>query len=172
VAQYHGNAVPALSARDCLFRDVSTATGLMRLEYCTVLRNAVCEWIEASDCIFAGKLQKDHPKPKPPQDGCVRYSRLPGTSMGSVAVVHCTTTRPLFFSAVYGGRSCAVLHPACLPSIRHGAEDGGEMGAFHSRSYVAQWEAIVHKLQDFLPVGIEAVVIPSSSLACPAPVKK
>ncbi|MDZ7657013.1 MAG: phage tail protein [Sulfurimicrobium sp.] len=173
VAQFHGPAVPALSARDCLFRDVSTATGLMRLEYCTVLRKTVCEWIEASDCIFAGKVQKDHPtQEKPPQAGCIRYSRLSKTAMGAVAVFHCSTAKALFFASHYGDRSCGVLHPASLAEIRHGAEDGGEMGAFHSRSYVLQWEAMVSKLQDFLPVGIEAVVIPAASLACPAPLKK
>jgi hypothetical protein len=145
----------------------------MRLEYCTVLRKTVCEWIEASDCIFAGKVQKDHPtQEKPPQAGCIRYSRLSKTAMGAVAVFHCSTAKPLFFASHYGDRSCGVLHPASLGAIRHGAEDGGEMGAFHSRSYVLQWEAIVSKLQDFLPVGIEAVVIPAASLACPAPLKK
>ncbi|MFA5241071.1 MAG: phage tail protein [Sulfuricella sp.] len=173
VAQFSGSAVAALSARDCLFRDVSTATGLMRLEYCTVLRKTVCEWLDASDCIFAGIVQKDHPtQEKPPQAGCIRYSRLSKTDMGAVAVFRCSTAKPLFFTSHYGDRPCGVLHPACLAEIRHGAEDGGEMGAFHSRGYVLQWEAMVSKLQDFLPVGIEAVVIPATSLACPAPLKK
>lgn len=173
VAQHHGHSLPALTARGCLFRDVSTATGLMRLEYCTVLRKAVCEWIEASDCIFVGRVQKDHPTlHPPPQSGCIRYSRLLTKVLGAVAVVRCTTVRPLFFSDHYGDRSCGVLHPAALAAIRHGAEDGGEMGAYHDRNYVLHWEAIVDKLQDFLPVGIEAVVIPDANLACPAPAMK
>jgi hypothetical protein len=173
VAQFHGHTQPALVARNCLFRDASAASGLMRLEYCTVLRKTVCEWIEASDCIFNGVVQKNHPTlHPPPKAGCVRYSRLAAPDLGTVVVVNCTTAKPVFFSDQYGKRSCGVLHPAALSAIRHGAEDSSEMGAYHDRRYVLHWEVIVSKLQDFLPVGIEAVVVPDANLACLAPEMK
>lgn len=172
VAQQHGKASPALVARHCLFRDVSTATGLMELEYCTVLRKTVCEWLTASDCIFVGRVQKDHPTLHPtPQGGCVRYSRLPDSDLGAVAVFNCTTEAPIFFSNQFGKRSCAVLHPAATRAIRHGAEDGGEMGAYHQRGHVLHWQAIITKLADFLPVGMEAVLVPDTNLTCPAPAR-
>jgi hypothetical protein len=173
VAQFSGHGQPALFARNCLFRDVSTATGLMRIEYSTVLRKTVCEWIEASDCVFNGLVQKDHPTlHPPPKAGCVRYSRLSKMALGPVAVRHCTTARPLFFNDKYGERSCGVLHPATLASICHGAEDKGEMGAYHEQRHVLRREAIVAKLRDYLPVGIEAVVVPDANLACPTPERK
>jgi len=172
VAQRHGPVTPALSAHNCLFRDVTTATGLMRLEYCTVLRKAICEWLEASDCIFIGKLQKDHPTKPPPEDGCVRYCRVPTLDLGELSVFHCTVDQPIFFADQYGDCACAALHPATGAAILHGAEDRGEMGAYHDRHYVLRGEAVISKLQEYLPVGLEAVLIPDQHLACPPPAAK
>ena len=172
IAQHHGPDTPALSARGCLFRDVTAATGLMRLEYCTVLRKTICEWLEASDCIFIGRPQKDHPTQPPPRDGCVRFSRLPGPVLGSVAVRQCTDAGPIFYSDPFGEFGCGVLHPAAPRAVRHGAEDGGEMGAYHDRHYVLREEAIIRKLAAYLPTGLEAVLIPDARLACPPPRKK
>jgi hypothetical protein len=171
-AQRHGPVTPALTAHNCLFRDVTTATGLMRLEYCTVLRKTICEWIEASDCILIGKLQKDHPTHPPPQDGCVRFSRVPTLALGGVSVFQCTKDQPIFFSDHFGDYGCAGLHPAAPESIRHGAEDRGEMGAYHHRHFVLRAEAIINKLQEYLPVGLEAVLVPDARMMCPPPVKK
>jgi len=170
VAQYDGPLAPSLSAKGCLFRDVTTATGLMRLEYCTVLRKTIAEWIEASDCIFLGILQKDHLHAVPPLSGCIRYSRLPVMPLGVVSLFHCTTDKPIFFQDDYGEYACAVLHPANLDSIKHGAEDGGEMGCYHDRRYVLRGEAIIDKLTDFLPVGLEAVLVPDMNLVCAPPI--
>lgn len=172
VAQLHGPATPALIAHNCLFRDVTTATGLMRLEYCTVLRKAICEWLEASDCIFIGKVQKDHPTQPPPQDGCVRFSRLPTLALGAVSVFHCTDDKPVFFNDQFGDYGCAALHPAAMNSIRHGAEDRGEMGCYHNRHYVLRAEAVISKLQEYLPVGLEAILIPDDHMVCQPPDKK
>lgn len=169
MAQRHGPETPALIARNCLFRDVTTATGLMRLEYCTVLRKTICEWLEASDCIFMGTVQKDHPTQPPPRDGCVRFSRLPVLALGAVRMHQCTDKQPVFFSLAYGHYGCAVLHPAASATIRHGAEDGGEMGCYHDRHYVLRAEAVVDKLKEYLPVGLEAVLVYDERLTCPAP---
>jgi len=172
VAQHHGPEAPALSARNCLFRDVSAATGLMRLEYCTVLRKTVSEWLEASDCIFIRKPQKDHPTQPPPRGGCLRYCRVPTVSLGAVLVRECTTYEPLFFSNTFGAYGCGALHPGTHERIRHGAEDRGEMGAYHDRHYVLRAEAIVVKLQEYLPVGVEAVLIPDEHLRWTPPAAK
>jgi hypothetical protein len=136
------------------------------------LRKAICEWLEASDCIFIGTIQKDHPTQPPPQDGCVRFSRIPSLALGAVSVRHCTDDTPIFFSDHFGEHGCAALHPATPDSIRHGAEDRGEMGAYHARHYVLRAEAVISKLQEYLPVGLEAVLIPDPHLICPPPAKK
>ncbi|MDP2104555.1 MAG: hypothetical protein Q8J76_01070, partial [Desulfobulbaceae bacterium] len=172
MAQRHGAEIPALTARDCLFRDVTTARGLMRLEYCTVLRKTICEWLEASDCIFIGTVQKDHPTRPPPRDGCVRVSRLPGLALGAVRVHQCSDDEPIFFNQIFGKQGCAALHPASSQAIRHGAEDGGEMGCYHDRHYVLRAEAVIDKLKDYLPLGLEAVLVYDKRLLCPIPIVK
>ena len=48
--------------------------------------------------------------------------------------------------------------------IAGGAEDGGEMGAYHHLHLVASREAVITKLKDFLPTGIKPVMIPDHSL--------
>ena len=57
-----------------------------------------------------------------------------------------------------------MLHPATSESIQFGAEDGGEMGAFHHRYYCRSQAAVIDKLKDYLPLGIEPVLLPDVSL--------
>jgi hypothetical protein len=71
--------VPVINARNCLFRDLQSATSLTRLEYCTVLKKCLVEALQASDCIFTCLIRKDHvipadPANAPPTKMCVRYS--------------------------------------------------------------------------------------------------
>ncbi len=46
----------------------------------------------------------------------------------------------------------------------HGAEDGAEMGAYHKDQLSLLHEAVVDKLADYLPVGLQAVIIPDQRL--------
>lgn len=156
---------PVIAARSCLIRNVQAARGVSLLEYCTVLQTTLTEILRASDCIFLGRIRKDHPTDTPPIAGCVRYSAVTGAqAMGGMRFHEVTRERPVLFSTQFGRRSCGVLHPATPEVIRHGAEDGGEMGAFHDDHLSLLAEAVVRKLEDYLPVGIEAVVIPDTGL--------
>jgi len=158
---------PVIAARGCVFRELQAARGLSRLEYCTVLGQTLSETLEASDCIFLGPLRKDHTGSEPPSGGCLRYSALPpAQSAGGLRLAEGTLTReaPVFTSAAFGERGCAVLHPAAPRSIAAGAEDGGEMGAYHDDHISLLREAVVDKLRDYLPVGLEAIVIPDPRL--------
>lgn len=156
---------PVLTASNCLFKQVQTARSLTRLEYCTVLESCLSEIIQASDCIFLGHIRKHHPSPAPPDEGCIRYSRIHAKQeQGGMRFSHITRTRPHFFSEKFAERACAVLHPATSTAIRHGAEDGTEMGAYHNRYLSRLAEAVVDKLQDYLPLGVEAVVIPDERM--------
>ena len=49
-------------------------------------------------------------------------------------------------------------------AIRFGAEDGSEMGAYHHRYYSLKWEAVLDKMREFLPVGIDPVLIQDARL--------
>jgi hypothetical protein len=156
---------PVISARDCLIRNVQAARGMSVLEYCTVLEATLTEILRASDCVFLGPIRKDHPADTPPSSGCVRYSAVTRTqAAGGMRFHEVTREPPVMFSTQFGSRSCGVLHPATPAVIRHGAEDGGEMGAFHGDHLSLLAEAVVRKLEDHLPVGLEAVVIPDEGL--------
>lgn len=169
-----GDDEPLLDAVDCIFDSIDVKKGLVRLEYCTVLGDCECKTLQASDCIFAGK---DVEVNLGDEELCLRFSRLPPDFAETLPEVmrknHNSVDRPIFWADTFGEPGCGVLHPATPESIGAGAEDGGEMGAYHAWRYVAEAAAVIDKLKDFLPVGIDAVLIPDERLLCkpPTPVK-
>jgi hypothetical protein len=157
--------VPVLSAHNCLFKRVQTAKGLALLEYCTVLTSTIAERLQASDCIFNDSMRKDLDAGSLPGKGCVRYSAIPPQQPGGALTFHREQQmRAIFYSSTFGQAGCGVLHPATPPEIANGAEDGGEMGAYHHLYLVASRQAVITKLADFLPSGIKPVLIPDASL--------
>lgn len=172
------SAIHAVEAEDCLFETITVIQGSVKLTYCTLLGTAQFHRLLASDCIFAGSLQVAENAAGPT---CIRYSRVPLNFSFEVEHVTepkiATNTReqPCFLPF----RSCTypdleaklfhqpgrgVLHPACAKAIRFGAEDGGEMGAFHHRAYSLSEAAVLEKLADALPVGNKPVLIPDPTL--------
>lgn len=159
-----GTAQPVFTATHSLMKTVQNARGLSRLEYCTVLQETLTEALQASDCIFLGKLRRHH-APSPPPTGCVRYSRVVrGQALSSLSVFRVTRDPVVMYTRVFGRRGCGVLHPATTATVRFGAEDAGEMGAYHRRAYALRETAVLDKLKDYLPVGVEAVLIPDTRL--------
>lgn len=159
---------PVVDALGSLLGELGAA-GLARLEYVTVLDGLSARRLQASDSILGGTVSV--PLNETDLDHCVRYSRIDASS--KVVTRYCTSSAPLFveldFSdgrrpAHFGEPGCGVLHPACPRAIRSGAEDGGEMGAFHDRRYSLALDAVSTKLQDFLPLGLDAVLIPDPRL--------
>lgn len=162
---------PVLIARGCLFGSVEVG-GRAQLEYCTVLDDTAFGAIDASDCIFAGALAAG------PEHNCLRYTRVPpGFGAAGSTLYRCTTDAPVFTTVTYcdegvahsttgafGEPACGVLHPAAPASIRLGAEDGGEMGAYHDLHHVLEDEAILRAAAESLPVGITPVLIPDPRL--------
>lgn len=156
---------PLLTARNCLFKSIQAARGLCRLEYCTVLADALIEFPQASDCIFLQVIDRHHRDDTPPRRGCIRYSRIALDQQSEgMRLVKNTRDHPEFFSARYGERGAGVLHPATPESICNGAEDGWEMGAFHDFHHCRIRTATAEKLKDYLPIGYHAVLIPDERL--------
>lgn len=162
---------PVINARHSLFRDLQSATSLTRLEYCTVLKKCLVEALQASDSIFTCLIRKNHlipadPANAPPTKMCVRYSHILPKQLPADLEQHFHNTRaPVhFFNSEFGKSSCGVLHPATDESIRQGAEDGTEMGAYHFLYLSVRFSAVEEKLKDYLPIGFEAVVIPDEYL--------
>ena len=66
--------------------------------------------------------------------------------------------------AEFGEYGYGVLAPVTPGAVRFGAEDGGEMGAYHHKYYSLKVEAVLDKMREFLPVGIEPVPIQDTRL--------
>jgi len=135
-----------------------------------------CKHLQASDCVFVGDVSDG--SGNEPESGCIRYSRIPQDFDGSALNVHTgytdTNTRetPVFVNFDYcdGGtadhrkpryaeQGYGVLNTVSPRTIRFGAEDGGEMGACHHKYYSLKVESVLDKMREFLPVGIEPVLI-------------
>lgn len=67
-------------------------------------------------------------------------------------------------STLFGEPGYGVLASTAPDAIRFGAEDGGEIGAYHHRFYSLKQEATLEKMREFLPVGIEPVLIQDTRL--------
>ncbi|MDX8391066.1 MAG: phage tail protein [Mariprofundaceae bacterium] len=163
---------PLLTATDSLFKTIENPRALSRLEYCTVLQRTVSEAIVASDCIFIGYIQKDRPSLAPPAAGCIRFSSVHAKQAGGGAqIFRASISRDevRMFSMKFGDPGCGVLHPETRDAICFGAEDGGEMGTYHHRHYCLRWKAVIDKLGDYMPIGIEPVLIPDERLGCTPP---
>jgi hypothetical protein len=152
----------AVRAEDCLFERISVPGHTVRAEACTVLGDIACARLQASDCLFAGSVTL----PAALDDrNCIRYSRVPeGLALLNLSARRNTARTPAFCELRFGEPGCAVLHPATGAAIRFGAEDGGEMGAHHSWRYSLLMAAVLDKLKEFLPIGMEAVMVPDLRL--------
>ena len=65
---------------------------------------------------------------------------------------------PLFTSTHYGHPAYAQLDNRCSPSIRRGASNGSEMGAFNSLRQAQRQDNISQMLDEYLPFGLDAGV--------------
>jgi hypothetical protein len=97
------------------------------------------------------------------QQGCVRFSYLPATSITPTpfeCVVHAPfAPQPLFYSLQYGDAGYCKLRPSTDDAIRRGADDEGEMGAFHFVLAPVRENDLKIRLQEYLPAGLEIGII-------------
>ncbi|WDP91213.1 MAG: hypothetical protein HUN04_16530 [Desulfobacter sp.] len=164
-----GKNTPVILAEDCLIRSLGAARGRVDMIYCTLLEPGIAQILNISDTILLAPVEKDDtPAAGGPAAGCFRYSRYhPDQKTQGLGLFKCTTAHVEMFSRDFGvekGRHCGVLHPACAEAVLSGAEDGGEMGAFHRRGLARQFRAVEEKLNRFIPVGMSPVVIPDAHL--------
>ncbi len=168
---------PSVIIRNSLIETVET-DGWVEMEYCTVLAAAAFGRLNASECIFAGPLSVTTPGVS-----CVRFSRVPPDTPPELARRFGATTNtddaPVFQEflfceadgtrlarrpAQFGEPGGGVLHAATPESVRLGAEDGGEMGLYHAQAYALRMKAVLDKIEDFVPVGVSAVLIADPTL--------
>jgi hypothetical protein len=93
------------------------------------------------------------------QEGCVRFSYLPPGAI-TPRQFECVeqalnVPQPLFYSLRYGDPAYAKYSACTDDSIRRGADDGGEMGAFHFVLAPLRETDLRVRMQEYLPVGLE-----------------
>ena len=162
-----GEPPPRLSLRDCLVDTITGGPGLAEMEYVTVLTRIDAQiMINASEVLFPDDVQGD-------RMACVRYSRLPAPLLAEDAVPKHgktnTSAAPAYFADTFCTPGAGVLRPETPASILGGAEDGGEMGAFHAWAHAALRVALLDKLADHLPLGVEPVITFDKTLECLPP---
>ena len=177
---------PIVQADDCLLQSVSSLAGkaFVQLVHCTVLGNTQTDRLWASDCIFVGALQDVECGAG---ESCIRYSSAPNlanlTACTPEKAPSNTVEAPRFVklrihdaeadtcelrTARFGEPGAGVLDLTTPEDVCLGAENGGEMGAGNHLFYCAGIDALLRKLDDFLPFGQEAVASYDHRLAMPA----
>jgi hypothetical protein len=100
------------------------------------------------------------------QIGCVRFSFLPYqavTPRRFECVEHqLASEQPVFSATQYGQPAYLKLWACTDNSIRRGADDGGEMGAFHFVLAPLRENDLIIRLQEYVPVGLNAGLIYNS----------
>jgi hypothetical protein len=134
----------------------------------TVIGKVHAEMLElGSNTIFLASLANPDTWPAPVrvrqrQEGCVRFSYVPPGARvprrfqcQPVREADAARVRPVL-ALSYGEPEYCQLSPHCAGEIRRGADDGGEMGAFHDL-YQPQREAHLRsRLEEYLRFGLEA----------------
>jgi hypothetical protein len=93
------------------------------------------------------------------QEGCVRFSFIPYQAViprhFKCVFRGLALPQPYFFSLRYGDPGYVKLLPCTDDTIRRGADDGGEMGAFHFLLAPQRESDVLIRLQEYMPVNLE-----------------
>jgi hypothetical protein len=97
------------------------------------------------------------------QEGCVRFSFLP-TGAKTPRRYECIERstagpQPIFFAFRYGHPGYLKLLASTPDVVRRGADDGGEMGAFHFMLAPLRETDLRVRMDEYLPVGLEFGII-------------
>jgi hypothetical protein len=147
--------------------DGDSAGGSLSLDACTAIgRLRARAFPSISNSIVLARLRPADTWPAPVmaerrQQGCVRFSLLPADArvprrfrcLPSAAV---PAPVPRFASLRYGTAAYAQLGPTASVAIRHGADDEGEMGAYHHVHGPQRETNLRLRLDEYLRVGLEA----------------
>jgi hypothetical protein len=143
--------------------DGSSGGGALTLTGCTVVGKVHAGLLSlVSDSILWAALS---PSGQPglvadrKQEGCVRFSFIPFNAV-TPRRYECVeqapaSPQPLFSSLRYGHPAYMKLLASTDDTIRRGADDGGEMGAFHFLLAPQRESDLEVRLQEYLPVGLE-----------------
>ncbi len=173
----HGQNAPALNR--LLLEDawpleladaaLAFADGALSLSRCTVMGRIVAHRFSASECILRELTLVDDT-----QDGCVRFTAY---AQGSVVprqyeCVLVPQSAPLFTSVDFGQPGYAQLLPTAdlqrsphaagstpQNTISAGTADGSEMGAYARDKNPIRAQALLLKLQEYMPANLAPVIV-------------
>lgn len=94
----------------------------------------------------------------PPRFRCQPDLALSGADIGEQIRIR-RRVAPSLVSRRYGDPSYAQLIVGCAPEITTGAEDGGEMGAFHHLHQPQRSANLSANLAEYLPLGLETGIV-------------
>jgi len=149
--------------------DDKTGGGSLSLNGCTVIGKVHGSLLNlVSNSIFWGALTQGDTWTTAliadrQQQGCVRFSFLP---IGAVTPrrYQCVEQSlgapgPIFFALSYGYPGYCKLLASTPDVVRRGADDGGEMGAFHFVLGPLRETDLSVRMQEYLPVGLQFGII-------------
>ena len=153
----------------CAALDNVSGGGALTLLGCTVVGKVHATLLSlVSDSIFWGALTTGDTWTTAlisdrRQQGCVRFSFLPEgarTPRRFECVEQALASpQPIFFAFRYGRPGYLKLLASTPDVVRKGADDGGEMGAFHFVLAPLREIDLRVRMQEYLPVGLEFGVI-------------
>ncbi len=143
---------------------LALGTGEANLSRCTILGRAFVHRIEASECIL-----DDFTVVEDTQHGCVRFTAWSVCSVlpRQYESVTIPAQASIFTSRAFGqpgyGQLLASADAAILTTaggtIREGAQDGSEMGAFAREKNPIKERSILIKYQEYMPLGLAPVLV-------------
>jgi hypothetical protein len=149
--------VPTLAMTDCVVDGPVTGGSVhAALEGCTVFGAVAVRSLDASSCVFDGKVTVEHR-----QVGCLRFSctgpgsRTPRRFRCVPADGGDVAAAPVYASRDPGSPSYAALAATCPAAIRTGGEDRAEMGVHHHLRRPLSVEAAARALAPYVPVRLE-----------------
>jgi Phage tail protein (Tail_P2_I) len=153
---------PALSLTDTLLYDtgraLDAAGARTDIDGCTVFGTVDARILTAGNSILYGHVEARHV-----QEGCVRFSYLPADSRvprryrcqpagdGAPVLPTFTSMRPV-------DPGFGQLAVGCPAQITNGADDEGEMGAYHFLGQPVRMANLASQLEVYLRFGLEAGV--------------
>jgi Phage tail protein (Tail_P2_I) len=159
---------PSLSLADTLLYDhaqaVDAANARVDVHGCTLFGRLLARILTAGNSLFCGAAEV-----RQVQDGCVRFSYLaPGSRTPrryhcqpkdpAAAPAVADTVAPRFTSDQPTSPGFGQLAPSCPAEITRGADDEGEMGAYHFLQQSLRLANLTSQLTAYLRFGLEAGV--------------
>jgi hypothetical protein len=158
-------AVPPASPSEGLL--APPAPAIVQLERVTVFGRVMCDVLNASECLLDDTVSVEDQ-----QTGCIRFSRYETGSIlprryrcvpSEEEVKACSPSLrcvpPRFNSRRFGRPAYAQLAASCSPEILTASAAAAEVGAFASRLDGIRLGNLRIKLQEFMPVGLSAVIV-------------